>query len=74
MYCHGEYDRLLASVEHESNSTDLCCNHHGFKECLVSQSVSCGNSRVSSSEASDYARMFLDKALGFVAQECHRAG
>ena len=75
LYCHGEYDKLIASVEHESNSTDLCCNHHGFKECLVSQSVSCcGPQCGRASEASDYARMFLDKALGFVAKECNRAG
>ena len=75
LYCNGEYDKLIASVEHESNSTDLCCNHHGFKECLVSQSVSCcGPQCGRASEASDYARMFLDKALGFVAQECNRAG
>ena len=75
LYCNGEYDKLIASVEQESNSTDLCCNHHGFKECLVSQSVSCcPQCGRRASEASDYARMFLDKALGFVAQECNRAG
>ena len=72
-YCNEQYDRLIASVEQQSNSTDLCCDHHGFKECLVSQSASCcPQCRVS--VASDYARMFLDKALGFVAQECNRAG
>ena len=74
LHCSGEYEQLIGAVEGGGNSTDLCCGHHGFKECLVAQSASCGSGRAASSEAADYAKMFLDKALGFVAQECNRAG
>ncbi len=52
-------------------------NHHRFKECLVSKSDSCCPECLNNEDAelpSSYAKMFLEKALGFVTKECNRAG
>lgn len=50
-----------------------CSNHHHFKECLILKSDSCCPDCREAVPA-NYARMFLDKALGFVTKECNRAG
>jgi hypothetical protein len=68
-YCNDDYNKLIASVEQEANKTDLCCNHHVFKECLIAKSDSCCP-ECAEAVPSNYARMFLDKALGFVLNEC----
>ncbi|EEB10827.1 conserved hypothetical protein [Pediculus humanus corporis] len=75
IHCGVYYKQLVAHVQgpRDMGRSDLCCSHHRFRECVLTETRRACDGKVSATSkmvASAFSRQILDKALSFLREQC----
>jgi len=75
-HCGDFYTRMIEMMRGNNAALqrELCCSHSSFKECVIAETEACpceGEACGQGMQATGFARVMLDKALGFLLKQCH---
>ncbi|KAK6621847.1 hypothetical protein RUM44_001654 [Polyplax serrata] len=75
IHCGRYYKQLVAHVQgpREMGRSELCCSHHRFRECVLTETRRACDTNVKASTkmmASAFSKQILDKALSFLREQC----
>ncbi|XP_063232163.1 mucin-5AC-like [Bacillus rossius redtenbacheri] len=70
-HCGKHYQHLVRQVYGEVTRSALCCSHHIFRECMISEVRSGCDGGADGGQASRFTRHTLDKALSFLREQCY---
>ncbi|XP_044586663.1 uncharacterized protein LOC123266483 isoform X2 [Cotesia glomerata] len=70
-HCGNEYSALVNEVSRgEMARANLCCLHHHFRSCVITETRKRCDRGDPSGPASRFSRQILDRALSFLQEQC----
>ncbi|XP_057335248.1 uncharacterized protein LOC130674016 isoform X3 [Microplitis mediator] len=70
-HCGNEYSALVDEVSRgEMARANLCCLHHQFRSCVITETRKRCDRGDPSGPASRFSRQILDRALSFLQEQC----